>query len=370
MKQGNISFIYRSDILGKGKSGETVVVPGHPEKSEMYKRIISKDMSKGGIMPPAEGPHSKPLNKTEIALIKKWIEQGAEYEQHWAYYKPSKVEVQTKQKAWVKQGMDKYVLNRLEKHQLKPSPEASKAQWLRRASLDLTGVPATLAELAAFEANTTPNAHEKEVDRLLASEQFGERWASIWMDLARYSDTKGYEKDPHRNIWPYRDWLINAFNQDLPYDIFLRDQLAGDLLPNPTSDQITATALHRNTQTNTEGGTDDEEFRVMATIDRVNTTWTAMQGLTFGCTQCHAHPYEPIPHEDYYSFIDYFNSTEDADLDNDHPLFLVAHDKKQRPLAVQLQRSIGRAQTKSKSTRSDLAWARRVESPALRLPQT
>lgn len=336
-KAGEVSFIYRAEALGKGESGKSTIVPGHPEKSEMIRRIKSKDKD---IMMPDPGGHAKPLTQEEIELLTRWVKEGAEWEQHWAYIKPKQTTAKVSNTTWAKKPMDNYVLQRLEQNKLTPTKEASKAQWLRRASLDLTGLPPTLEGVKKFEANTASDAYEQEVDRLLASPRFGERWATVWMDLARYADTKGYEKDPHRNIWPYRDWLINSFNKDYPYNLFLRDQMAGDLLPNPTTDQMVATAFHRNTQTNTEGGTDDEEFRVMATIDRVNTTWIATQGITFGCTQCHSHPYEPIPHEAYYQFNDFFNNSQDVDLNSEFPNFLVANDPKKREQAAQLQHKL------------------------------
>ncbi len=346
-KAGDVSFIYRAEALGKGESGKPIIVPGKPEESDMYRRIISDDPK---IMMPLveEGGHSKPLNEEEIQLIKTWIEQGAHWEEHWAYIKPQQVDVSKdlNNPSWVKQPMDHYILKRLESLNLKPTKEADKAQWLRRASLDIIGLPPTTAELDAFLANNNPNAYEQEVDRLLASPRYGERWASLWMDLARYSDTKGYEKDGHRDVWQYREWLINAFNKDMPYDEFLRDQLAGDLIEKPTADQMIATAFSRNTQTNTEGGTDDEEFRVSAVIDRVNTTWSALQGVTFGCTQCHSHPYEPIPHEDYYKFSAFFDNTEDCDLDNEYPQFLIANDPAKRDEATTLQLSIDKLRQK------------------------
>ena len=334
--KGGLSLIYRAEALGKGESGKTIIVPGKPDASELYRLITSDDLEEK--MPPQKGDHAEePLTKEQTELIRKWIEQGAEWEEHWAYVAPVKpAKPELKQSSWVKQPMDQFVLSRLEKKKLVPSGEADRAQWLRRVSFDLIGLPPTSAELETFLANKQPNAYEQEVDRLLKSPHFGERWASVWMDLARYSDTKGYEKDPHRNIWPYRDYLINAFNKDKPYDLFLREQLAGDMFEKPSTEALVASAFHRNTQTNTEGGTDDEEFRVISTIDRVNTTWTAMQGLTFGCVQCHAHPYEPIPHGDYYRFFAFFNSSEDADLDNDYPLFKVANNKAQQEQSAQL----------------------------------
>lgn len=337
---GGLSLINRSEVLGKGKSGKTIITPGKPEQSELYRRITTDDID--DKMPLQKGDHADaPLTNQQIGLIRKWIEQGAAWEEHWAYIKPKKQPAPPLDNpSWPITPMDHYVLSRLEANHLQPTPAADRAQWLRRASLDLTGIPPTKPELDAFTANQAPDAFENEVDRLLASPQFGERWASVWMDLARYSDTKGYEKDPHRDIWPYRDYLIQSFNQDKPYDQFLREQLAGDLFEKPTTETLTASAFHRNTQTNTEGGTDDEEFRIASIIDRVNTTWTATQGLTFGCVQCHDHPYEPIPHGDYYRFFAFFNSTEDADLDNDYPHFKVASAKNEQALAAKLHHQI------------------------------
>jgi len=340
IQKGDLSLIYREQALGKGKSGKINIVPGHPEKSELFRRIITDDID--DKMPLQTGDHAEdPLPPHEVELIKKWIEQGAEWEEHYAYVKPKNHPLpELKNKTWGNSKLDKYVLANLEENNLEPTSEAPRAQWLRRASLDLTGLPPTDAELSAFLADQSPDAYQKQADRLLASPAYGERWATVWMDLARYSDTMGFEKDPHRNIWPYRDYLISSFNDDKPYDQFLREQLAGDLMPNATSDQILATAFHRNTQTNSEGGTDDEEYRVMATIDRVNTTWAATQGITFGCIQCHDHPYEPIPHADYYRFYAFFNSTEDADLHSDVPLFKIASNPQQRPTAAELYHQI------------------------------
>ncbi|MBT8036304.1 MAG: PSD1 and planctomycete cytochrome C domain-containing protein [Verrucomicrobiae bacterium] len=337
---GDLSLIYRSEVLGQGKSGKTIITPGQPDQSELYRRITTDDID--DKMPLQEGDHADtPLNDQQITLIRQWIEQGAHWEEHWAYTPPINHPIPPlNNKSWPQTPMDHYVLSRLERNHHQPNAPADRAQWLRRASLDLTGIPPTLSELDAFTTNQAPDAFGKETDRLLASPHFGERWASVWMDLARYSDTQGYEKDPHRNIWPYRDYLIQSFNQDKPYDQFLREQLAGDLFENPTTESLTATAFHRNTQTNTEGGTDDEEFRVAAVIDRINTTWSATQAITFGCVQCHDHPYEPIPHTDFYRFFAFFNSSEDADLDNDFPHFKVAHAIDQRPLAAHLHQQI------------------------------
>ena len=335
-KSAGVSFIYRDEALGVSSNGKKIIIPGDPDNSEVIKRITSTDPRY--VMPPAHGDHHhEPLKPQEIDLIKEWIRQGANYEEHWAYIPPKKEPVETQRKDWGSKPMDAYVLANLEKNNLQPSPEAPKAQWLRRATLDITGLPPTKEELDAFLADQSPNAYEKTVDRLLASPRFGERWASMWMDLARYSDSYGLEKDPHREAWPYRDWLISAFNRDMPYTEFVRDQLAGDLADKPTTDQLKATIFQRLTKTNTEGGTDDEQFRVEAVIDRISTNWNSLQGITMGCVQCHSHPYEPIPHDDYFKFMSYFNSSEDCDLDDDFPLHVLASDPAEQQKATEAQ---------------------------------
>ena len=230
---------------------------------------------------------------------------------------------------WCLDPLDYFVLARLESAGLQPSPPAERVEWLRRVSFDLVGLAALTWRMSTqFLTDQQPGAYERVVDRLLASPHFGERWASMWLDLARYADTTGYEADPHRDIWPYRDWVIRAFNEDMPYDEFTIKQLAGDLVDEPTLDDRLATAFHRNTQTNTEGGTDDEEFRVAAVIDRVNTTWQVWQATTFGCVQCHSHPYDPIRHEEYYKFMAFFDDTRDGDVDEDLPRLDVPLDRK------------------------------------------
>jgi hypothetical protein len=235
--------------------------------------------------------------------------------EHWAYIAPGRPVVPAvSRKEWCRSELDHFVLAGLEARGLAPSPEAERAVWLRRLSLDLIGLPPTLAELEASET------HEQAVDRLLASPRFGERWASMWLDLARYADTQGYEKDTLRTIWAYRDWVIKAFNDDMPFDEFTIEQLAGDLLPLPTPQQLAATAFHRNTLTNTEGGSDQEEFRLKAVFDRVNTTWTTWMGVTMECARCHDHPSEPFTQRDYYQSLAFFNNTVDAGEGDDRPL--------------------------------------------------
>ena len=273
---GEVSFIFREEALGKGESGKPVVVPGEPAASEMIRRIKSSDPDEK-MPPPEEHPHG--LEESQIALLERWIKEGAKWGEHWSFQKPEEPPVPAlKNPAWAKVELDRHVLAKLEAEKLAPSPEASAAEWFRRVSLDLTGLPPLPEEWSAFRTAVAADpqaAMEAAVDRLLASPQYGERWAAMWLDLARYSDTTGFEKDPHRDIWPYRDWVIRAFNADLPFDAFTVKQLAGDLIENPEPHDLIATGFHRNTQNNTEGGTDDEEYRLAAVMDRVNTTWTA-----------------------------------------------------------------------------------------------
>ncbi len=337
---GGISFTYRDKAMAKAKSGEKPIVPGKSAESELIKRVTSTDPDE--VMPqPDHGPR---LSESEIALLTAWIEQGAKWSEHWAFVPPLVATPPiVKRKDWAKSRLDEWVLTSIEAHGLQPAKEADAAAWLRRVSLDLTGLPPTLEVYEAFVADGKKDAQaakERVVDRLLKSEHFGERWASVWLDLARYSDTFGFEKDPGRDIWPWRDWVIRAFNADMSFDQFTIKQLAGDLLPQPSGDDLLATAFHRNTQNNTEGGTDDEEYRVAAVIDRVGTTWTTWQATTFGCVQCHSHPYDPFPHDDFYRFMAFFNNTEDTDLDNDFPRVAFSLEPAQRDEAAKLSRDL------------------------------
>jgi hypothetical protein len=335
-QKNGVSFIYRDEALGRGKSGRPTIVPGDPDASELIRRITSKD-------PDQRMPyHAPPLSSQQISLLRRWIKEGAKWEDYWAFVPPKPQALpQVKRAGWVRQPLDRFILARLEKEGLQPSPEAEKAALLRRASFDLTGLPPTADEMSAYLADQSPNAYEKQVDRLLASPRYGERWASMWLDLARYADTKGYEKDDERpGVWPYRDWVIDAFNANLPYDQFVIKQLAGDLLPNATFEDLIATSFHRQTPNNEEGGTDDEEFRTVAVMDRVATTWSVLNGITMNCVQCHSHPYDPVRHTDYYKSLAFFNTQEDSDLDDDSPNLTVPKDKKRYGEAAQLENEI------------------------------
>ena len=328
----DLSFVYADQLLG-------VIEPGSVEDSVLIERIMSDD-DEIRMPPPDHGPA---LSDQEIDLIRKWIQQGAEWQGHWAYDMPVRSTVRPADPAWCRQPIDYFVKKRLEVEGLQPSREAQADRWLRRASLDLTGLPPTLQERSDFLIDVKSSgetAYEAAIDRLLASPHFGERWASIWLDAIRYADSKGLGQDGRRTIWKYRDWVIQAFNDDMPFDEFTIKQIAGDLLENRTMDDLIATACFRLTHTNEEGGTDDEQFRIEAVIDRVNTTWQTWQGLTFGCVQCHNHPYEPIEHEDYYRFFAYFNNTTDCDLSNDEPRLHVPLDEKEKTVAHDFDRQI------------------------------
>jgi len=264
-------------------------------------------------------PYKKPpLPDGQIALIERWINEGAkapadevpEVKKHWAFIPPTRPTLpQIKKTNWLRNAIDNFILARLEKEGLTPSPEADRITLIRRVTLDLTGLPPTISDVDNFVRDQRPNAYERVVESLLGSPHYGERWGRHWLDLARYSDSNGYSIDAPRSIWKYRDWVINALNQNLPFDQFVIDQLAGDLLPNATLEQKIATGFHRTTQINQEGGIDPEQFRVESVIDRVNTTGTAFLGLTIGCAQCHDHKFDPISQREYYQLLSFFNST-------------------------------------------------------------
>jgi hypothetical protein len=317
-RQAGLRLDNRKGATATLDSGAVAVVPGKSGESELVRRITAADESER--MPPADT--GIVLEPSQIELIKRWIDEGASYAPHWAFVKPLRPPLPAvKQKDWPKVGLDYFVLARLEAHGLSPSPPADKYALIRRASLDLRGLPPTPEEVRQFVEDDDERAYEKLLDRLLADPAFGERWARMWLDLARYADSRGYGSDPLRpNAWRYRDWVIDAFNRNMPYDQFTIEQIAGDLLPNATMDQKVATAFHRNTMTNTEGGTDDEEFRVAAVKDRVDTTMQVWMGLTMGCAKCHNHKFDPISQKDYYQFFAIFNQTADNDQPDDKPL--------------------------------------------------
>ncbi len=266
-------------------------------------------------MPPAET--NKVVTAEEIAIIRKWIEQGAEWQGHWAYVAPRSATPPTglQHEAWVRNDIDRFTLARMEDAGLKPSSEADKRTLIRRVTFDVTGLPPTPAEVEAFLADTGPDAYETLVDRLLQSPRYGEHMARYWLDAARYGDTHGLHLDNYREMWPYRDWVIRALNNNMPFDQFTIEQLAGDLLPDPTLDQLIATGFNRCHVTTNEGGVIKEEVYVRNVIDRVVTTGTVFMGVTLECTRCHNHKYDPFTMKDFYSLFAYFNSLDGDAMD-------------------------------------------------------
>lgn len=312
-------------------SGLRAIVPGDIDASMIVARITNDDPNE--VMPPPEVAPA--FDADEVALIKQWITEGAEYEQHWSFTRVERPELpEVSTPLWPRNPIDQFVMARLDKEGLAPSPEADRYTLIRRVSLDLTGLPPTPDEVEAFVNDESLVAYDRLVDRLLSSPRYGERWARVWLDLARYADSKGYEKDDHRTIWRYRDWVIDAYNRDLPFDRFTIEQLAGDLLENPTQEQLIATAFHRNTMTNDEGGTDDEEFRNVAVVDRVNTTMQVWMGITMGCAQCHSHKYDPISQTEFYEFFDFFNQSADADRNDEAPTISSPTPEQERRLTL------------------------------------
>ncbi|HMX27936.1 MAG TPA: DUF1549 domain-containing protein, partial [Blastocatellia bacterium] len=292
--------------LGRGRRA---VVPGDIENSQLVRRITAADEAMR--MPPADSGHK--LTDAEIRLLTEWIRQGAKWQQHWAFVPPVKPSLpQVQNKSWPKNEIDYFVLARLEREGLQPSPEADRATLIRRLSFDLTGLPPTPAEIDDFLKDQSPKAYEKVVDRLMASPRYGERMAFRWLDAARYADTNGYQIDGDRTAWRWRDWVIEAFNANKPFDQFIIEQLAGDLLPNPTLDQRIATAFNRNHRLNAEGGIVPEEYRIEYVVDRVDTTATVLMGLTLGCARCHNHKFDPFTQREYYQLSAYFNSIDEG----------------------------------------------------------
>ena len=301
----------RAAATQAGTSGHLAVVPGRAVDSELMKRVMATDPD--DLMP----PKGARLTGHEMAALRQWIDDGAKWPEtdsrrHWSLVKPARPALPAvANEHWVRNEIDRFVLARLEKEGLSPQVEADRYNLARRVHLDLTGLPPTWDEAKAFANDASTNAYEKMVDRLLASPHYGEHLARGWLDLARYADSNGYQVDLTRSIWPYREWVINAFNRNEPFDQFTIEQLAGDLLPKPTRDQLIATGFNRNTKLNDEGGGDDEEYRVKAVKDRVATLGTAWLGLTLNCAECHTHKYDPISQDEYYQFYAFFNNTID-----------------------------------------------------------
>ena len=315
-RKAKLRLDVREGAIKPAKSGELPIVPGKPEESELVRRIFNTN--EDDLMPPPAARN--PLTQSEKDILKRWIAEGAEYKPHWAFIAPRQSPPpMVGDKSWPRNAIDYFVLARLEKEGLRPSQPADKYALVRRLYFDVIGLPPTPEEADAFVNEASPAAYERRVDKLLASPHYGERWARRWLDLARYADSNGYEKDRPRSIWPWRDWVINALNADMPFDEFTIEQLAGDMLPNATVGQIIATGFHRNSMLNEEGGIDPLEYRFYSMVDRVHVTATTWLGLTMACAQCHTHKYDPITQTEYYRFMACLNNANEPAIDIPQP---------------------------------------------------
>lgn len=331
-------------------SGQRAIVPNQAVESELMRRVTTADDS---LRMPPDGER---LSTQEIAHLRHWIEHGAAFETHWAYQPVTEPTLPSLEKnSWVHNPIDHFVLSKLQRNGIRPSETADRATLIKRLSYDLIGLPPTPHQVDAFVADSSHDAYENLIDRLLASEAFGERWARHWLDKARYADSDGYEKDrPRPNAWRYRDWVINAINRDLPYDQFTIEQLAGDLLPEPSADQRLATAFHRQTLTNTEGGADKEEFRVEATFDRTESTSAIWMGLTMTCARCHTHKYDQITQREYYQLYAFFNNADESNMEvarsqealQQYAVDKAEHDQEIKKLEQQVAEAIVKLQPK------------------------
>ena len=311
-RRANLRLDLRADAIAPRSGRTPAVVPGRPGASSLIHRIHARNA--GQMPPPASG---KSLSEGEKQLLERWIGAGADYAPHWAFVAPKAPSMPVvRRRSWARNGVDAFILARLESIGLAPSAEADRRTLLRRVTLDLTGLPPTPSETADFLRDSAPDAYGKAVDRLLASPRFGERWATGWLDVARYADTNGYQVDRDREMWPWRDWVIRALNADMPFDQFTREQLAGDLLPNPTREQRLATGFHRNHMLNEEGGIIPEEFLVEGVADRTETTAAVWMGLTLGCARCHDHKFDPFSQKEYYRLYAFFNTVAEIGVGN------------------------------------------------------
>ncbi len=350
------------------KSGNRAIVPSNPKESALLARIMSSDPEEK--MPPPD--FHKSLTDVEVDLLKRWIESGAEWKEHWAYIAPERPKVpEVNGKSWPRNEIDQFVLARLEKEGLKPSPEAEKTELIRRATLDLTGLPPTIEEIDGYLADSSAGAYEKVVNRLLDGAQYGERMAQNWLDLARYADTSGYHFDSLRFMWPWRDWVINAFNRNMPFDQFTIEQLAGDMLPNPTVAQRVATGFHRNVMTNDEGGADPAEYLSKYMVDRVSTTGAVWLGTTVGCAECHDHKYDPLTQKEFYRFYAFFHNVPEKGLDGtrvENPLpRLSVPTPEQASELIDLDRAVDEAERLARQRENELPagqakWEKEIAS--------
>ena len=363
------TFEFATKKLGK-KKAHYAIVPGNVDKSTLWERIITDD--EDDIMPPPET--HKTLSDNEKALIKKWIEQGAEYQDHWAFIPIEDHAAPSTKLDWGSSKLDKFVLNGLEIQGLSPMPEANKATLLRRLTFDITGLPPKIEELDKFLADKSPNAYEKAIDRLMASENYGEHMARFWLDAARYGDTHGLHLDNYRSMWPYRDWVINAFNKNMPFSQFTIEQLAGDLLPNSTLQNKVASGFNRCNVTTSEGGSIDEEYYVRYAVDRTSTTSTVWLGLTTGCAACHDHKFDPISAKEFYSLTGYFNNITERAMDgnkaNVPPIVRLFSEEDEKKFN-ELNKEIGAVKNKMKAydmnSQMYKDWLAKMKNEPLRL---
>lgn len=334
-RKASLRLDVRDGVVKPARSGETPIVPGKAKESELIRRILAEADSER-MPPPAS---KKTLTKTEKEILKRWIDQGAEYKLHWAYVKPTRPALPAvKDKGWVRNPIDAFILDKLEHAGLKPSYAAERTTLIRRLSFDLRGLPPSLTEIDAFLADKSADAYEKLVERFLASEHYGEKMAQLWLDLARFGDTSGFHQDSTRQMWMWRDWVIGAFNKNMPYDRFTIEQLAGDLLPEATVSQKVASGFNRNTRFNEEGGADPEEFVIRYNIDRVSTLGQVWLGQTLACAECHDHKYDPFSQKEFYQLYAYFNGLKEPMVSMNHnqplpPLLKVATPEQEKELA-------------------------------------
>ena len=362
-RKGDLRLDVRADAVAAG-----AITPGKPAASKLVERITSKEFDE--LMPPVGS--GKKLTAAQIETLRKWVAEGAEYKTHWAFIPPVRPAIPASRDregaAWVRNPIDNFVLAKLREHGLSPSPEADKTTLIRRVTLDLTGLPPTLKEVDAFLADNAPDAYEKVVDRLLASPRYGERMTVDWLDAARFADTHGYHIDSGRNMIPFRDYVIKAFNDNKPFDVFTVEQLAGDLLPNATLEQKIASGFNRNHMINFEGGAIPEEYQTAYIVDRINTTATVWMGVTLGCAQCHDHKYDPFTQTDFYRLYAFFNNVPENGLDgqkgNAVPVLKVPtkeQEQKRRELAEQVARVDAAAK---QAARNDPATRAAIGGPA------
>jgi hypothetical protein len=311
-RKGGLRLDRQEDAFRELKSGQRALVAGDTNRSSLVARILTQDADE--LMPPPK--HLKPLTPEQIGVLVRWVREGAKWQEHWSFVAPKRPEIPpVKDRRWPKNELDHFILARLEQAGIRPNAEADRAALIRRVTLDLTGLPPTPEEVDAFITDRSRDAYERVVERLLDSPHYGERMAQNWLDLSRYADTSGYHFDGVRFMWLWRDWVIRSFNENKPYDAFTVEQLAGDLLPNPTAEQRIATGFIRNNMTNDEGGADPDEYLNKYVVDRVNTLGAVWLGLTVGCTECHDHKYDPISTKEFYRLYAFFHNVPEKGLD-------------------------------------------------------